>query len=361
MRLRSIEGIDFRGKKVLVRVDFNVEMTHVGDVQEHFRFDIVKKTLDHLASFEGVQIALLTHFGRPEGKVNEEYSTKRLVPSVERALGKKIIFVDDCIGTKVTAALEELAPGEMLLLENCRFYPEEESNEREFAKKLAAPFDLFVNEAFSVCHRAHASLVGVTAFLPSYAGFQMVKEIEELDRVRLSPEHPAVAVIGGAKIETKLPLIQALAENYDCILVGGKIANEAIDQKIAFPEKVLLPQDFDSPLRLDIGPNTISYYIQIIQKAKTIIWNGPLGKFEEKPYDLGTEAILNAMLGTDAYVVIGGGESLAVLEKAGVLEKVGFVSSGGGAMLEYLSGKSLPGLEALEEGKREEVRRGKDE
>ena len=349
MQLRSIEEIDFSGKRVLVRVDFNVEMTNVGDVQEHFRFDIVKKTLDHLASFEGVQIALLTHFGRPEGKRNGEYSTKRLALSVERALGKKIVFVDDCIGEKVTEALEKLGAGEVLLLENCRFYPEEESNDPDFAKKLAAPFELYVNEAFSVCHRAHASLVGVTAFLPSYAGFQVAKEIEELKRVRFSPEHPAVAVIGGAKIETKLPLIQALAENYDCILVGGKIANEAIDQKISFPEKVLLPQDFDSPLRLDIGPNTISYYIQIIQKAKTIVWNGPMGKFEEKPYDIGTDALLNAMLATDAYLVIGGGESLAVLEKAGVMEKVGFVSSGGGAMLEFLSGKPLPGLEALQE------------
>ncbi|MFZ2187839.1 MAG: phosphoglycerate kinase [Candidatus Moraniibacteriota bacterium] len=346
MSLRSIKQADFANARVLVRVDFNVEFNDVAEVAEHFRFDIVKKTIDHIAGFPGVKIALLTHLGRPEGR-DPQCSVSRIVSAVERALEREIVFVPDCVGEVVMNAMEKLAANEILLLENVRFYPEEEGNNFTFAQKLAEPFTLFVNEAFSVCHRKHASVVGVPQILSAYAGLRLTEEIEMLDEVRTAPTHPAIAVIGGAKIETKLPLIRALEKNYDAILVGGKIANEAIDQKMVFSEKVLLPQDFDSSLRLDIGPNTIAYYIRIIKTARTIVWNGPVGKFEEKPYNIGTDAILQAILESDARVVIGGGESLAVLEKADVMNKIGFVSSGGGAMLEYLGGKVLPGLEAL--------------
>lgn len=348
MKLRSIEGVDFSGQIILMRVDFNIEQSNVANIEEHFRLDIVKETLDVLASAPGVKIALLTHFGRPEGKRVDTYSVETLLPAVSRSLGREVVFVSDCIGDTVSAALSTLTDGQVLLLENVRFHAEEEKNDAAFAKALAAPFTSFVNEAFSVCHRSHASVDAITKCLPSYAGLRLLKEIEELDRVRFSPEHPAVAIVGGAKIETKLPLIQALEKNYDAILVGGKIANEVLDQELSFSDKVLLPKDFDSSARLDIGPQTIGYYTQIISKAKTVIWNGPMGKFEEKPYDFGTNTILHALLESDAYVVIGGGESLAVLEKAGAIAKVSFVSSGGGAMLEYLSGKVLPGLAALE-------------
>lgn len=347
MPLRNIEEAHFENARVLVRVDFNVEFNNIAEVQEHFRFDIVKKTIDYIAGFSGVKIALFTHLGRPEGK-DLKFSVSRIVSAVESSLGRKIVFVPDCIGVDVTNAIEKLASDEILLLENVRFYPGEEANDPLFAQELARPFTVFVNEAFSACHRGHASITGIPKILPSYAGFRLLQEIKTLDTVRTMPTHPAIAVIGGAKIETKLPLIQAFEKNYDAILVGGKIANEALDQKIVFSEKVLLPQDFDSPLRLDIGPSTIAYYIQMIKMAKTIVWNGPMGKFEEKPYNIGTEAILQAILDSSAYVVIGGGESLAVLEKAGVMNKIGFVSSGGGAMLKYLSGEKLPGLEALE-------------
>ncbi|MEK7182027.1 MAG: phosphoglycerate kinase [Patescibacteria group bacterium] len=347
MTLRSIQSLDFSNKKVCVRVDFNIELTDIGKVEEHFRIDIVKETLAHIASFPGVKIALLAHYGRPEGKKDEQYSLVKLVPFVETAIQKKVIFVPDCIGEAVEQALATLSEGSILLLENTRFYPGEESNDPEFASALAKPFDLYINEAFSVCHRDHASITGIPKLLPSAAGFRLEKEIAELDRVRLKPEHPAVAIIGGAKIETKLPLIRAFEPTYDCVLVGGKIANEALDQKIEFSDKVLLPTDFGSADRFDIGPNTIAYYTQILKMAKTIVWNGPMGKFEEKPYHIGTECILNAILETEAHIVIGGGESLAVVEKANVMSKIDFVSSGGGAMLEYLSGKSLPGLEAL--------------
>lgn len=347
MELQGIEEADFAHARVLVRVDFNVELDKLAEVQEHFRLDIVKKTIDHIATFPGVKIALLTHFGRPEGK-DEKFSVGQIAAAVERSLGRKVVFVPDCIGEAVEAALADLPEDAVLLLENVRFYPGEESNDPAFAAALAQPFSMFVNEAFSVCHRAHASVVGVPKLLPSSAGLRMLQEVAKLDQVRFSPKHPAIAVIGGAKIETKLPLIREFEKIYDAILVGGKIANEAIDEKIVFSEKVLLPQDFDSPLRLDIGPNTVAYYTQIIKMAKTIVWNGPMGKFEEKPYDIGTEAILHAILESEAFVVIGGGESLAVLEKADVMNKISFVSSGGGAMLEYLGGMKLPGLEALE-------------
>ncbi|MEK9151653.1 MAG: phosphoglycerate kinase [Patescibacteria group bacterium] len=359
MSLKSIEEANFGDERVLVRVDFNVELDRVAEVEEHFRFDIVKKTIDHIAGFSGAKIALLCHFGRPqgeprqkagrpEGKRDERYSVGQILFAVERALGRQVVFVPDCIGDAVRTALAALPAGSVLLLENTRFYPGEEGNDPAFAKALAEPFSIFVNEAFSVCHRAHASIVGLPKLLPSYAGFRVLEEVEQLDQVKASPEHPAIAIIGGAKIETKLPLIRTFEKNYDAILVGGKVANEAIDEKIAFSEKVLLPQDFDSPLRLDIGPNTIAYYIRIIRMAKTIVWNGPMGKFEEKPYDIGTAAILQAILDSGAFVVIGGGESLAVVEKANAMGRVGFVSSGGGAMLEYLGGQELPGLSALE-------------
>lgn len=347
MALRSIESVDCADQRVLLRVDFNIEQSNIGEIEEHFRLDIVKKTVDLILAAPHVKLALLTHFGRPEGKPDPAYSVSQLVGAVERSLGRKVVFVPDCIGEPVTQALANLKEGEVLLLENVRFYPEEEKNDEAFAKKLAAPFSLYVNEAFSVCHRAHASVEAITRLLPSSAGLRLIKEITELDQVRFSPEHPAIAIIGGAKIETKLPLIAALEKNYDALLIGGKVANEALDQKLTFSDKVLLPKDFDSSARLDIGPQTIAYFTQIIGMAKTIIWNGPLGKFEEKPYDTGTDAILHAILESEAYVVIGGGESLAVLEKASAIKNISFVSSGGGAMLEYLGGESLPGILAL--------------
>ncbi len=292
MVLRSIETVDCSNQLVLIRVDFNIEQSNIADIEEHFRLQIARKTVDLIASAPGAKIALLTHFGRPDGKPEVIYSVEKLVSAVERALKREVVFVPDCIGEGVSQALNNLSGNQVLLLENVRFYPGEEENDEEFARKLAAPFTLYVNEAFSVCHRAHASVEAITRLLPSYAGLRLIEEINELDRIRFSPEHPAIAIIGGAKIETKLPLIGALEENYDALLIGGKIANEALDQKIVFSEKVLLPHDFDSSARLDIGPQTIAYYTQIIGTAKTIICNGPMGKFEEKPYDIGTEAIL---------------------------------------------------------------------
>lgn len=347
MALRELDSLELSEKKVLVRVDFNIELNDIAHVQEGYKLEVAKKTIDLLFERGAAKVALLTHFGRPQGAADPAFSTAQIVDDVTRVLGRSVVFVPAVSGEAVTAALATLPPQAVLLLENVRFSPGEESNDLAFAQALAAPFDCFVNEAFGVSHRSHASVVGIPALLPSAAGLHLVEEINRLDAIKLSPERPAVAIIGGAKIETKLPLIQAFEKIYDCVLVGGKIANEALDQKLPFGENVLLPKDFASSQRLDIGPMTAAYYGQIIKKAKTIVWNGPMGKFEEKPYDIGTKLILDAILESSANVVIGGGESLAVLEEAGVFHKIGFVSSGGGAMLEYLSGKSLPGLEAL--------------
>jgi phosphoglycerate kinase len=280
-----------------------------------------------------------------------EFSLARIVPILEKIYKRHFVFLPVTHGAEVEEALKALAPGDVLLLENVRFDRGEEEGDLEFARDLARPFDIFVNEAFSVSHRKHASVALVPLFLPSFAGFHLLKELKELDDTRLNPKHPAVAVIGGAKIETKLPLISALEPIYDCILVGGKIANEALDQKLTFSEKVLLPQDFDSENRFDIGPQTIAYYSSIVKKAKTVVWNGPMGKFEEKPYDMGTDTLLHAMVEGEGFVVIGGGESLSAAEHSGLMAKIGFVSSGGGAMLEYMSGKELPGISALENAK----------
>lgn len=348
MKFRSMRDADFENQKILVRTDFNIEMTSIVQGKEHFKIEVCKATIDYIMASHPAKVALITHFGSPDGHKNPDFTVQKLLPIIERILDRPVVFVDDCVGEKVETALANLPAGALLMLENVRFYPEEEKNDRAFAEALAKPFTLYVNESFGVDHRSHASLTGITKFLPAYAGLRVLEETSELDKVLFFPEHPAVAVIGGAKIKTKLPLIRVFEEKYDYVLVGGKIANEAIDQKIAFSEKVLLPQDFDSPLRLDIGQGTIARYIQIIKTAKTIVWNGPMGKFEEKPYDIGTDTIFRTILESTAFTVIGGGESLAVLEKANAIGKIGFVSSGGGAMLEYLGGKELPALKVLE-------------
>ncbi|NTW30179.1 MAG: phosphoglycerate kinase [Candidatus Moranbacteria bacterium] len=348
--IQSIEGVDFTGKKVLLRVDFNVELDSQGDVLERFKLESSRETVSHILSFPGVKVALLSHFGRPEGKRDEKYSMKPIVDDVSRALGVPVVFVDDCLGDAVVSGLAALIDGETLLLGNARFYPGEESNDASFAAALAAPFDFFVNEAFSVCHRNQASVTAITQFLPSYAGMRLLEERDKLDEIRRSPIHPAVAIIGGAKIETKLPLIREFERTYDAVLVGGMVANEAIDQGITFSEKVLLPTDFQGDgARLDIGPKTTAMFIEIVKRARTIVWNGPMGKFEEKPYDAGTNAIVHAMSESSAEIVVGGGESLTILERGNLIRKVGFVCTGGGAMLEYMSGKELPGLTALVE------------
>lgn len=342
--MKKIQDADIKNKKVLLRVDFNVAVEN-GKVKELFKIRACKESVEYLLN-NGAQVALISHLGRPNGKINLEFSLGQIVREAENILGIKIKFIPDCIGEKVNSGLENLSGGEVLLLENVRFYPGEEVNDGNFAQQLAENFDIFVNDAFSVCHRNQASVTGIAKILPSYAGLWFQKEIKNLDKIKSDPEHPAVAVIGGAKIETKLLLINKFIENYDYILVGGKIANEAIDQNLKFNQKVILPVDF-AHNRLDIDGETINKFKEIISSAKTIIWNGPMGKFEEKPYDNGTKEILSAVIASGAYALVGGGESVQILEENGAMDKISFVSTGGGAMLEYLSGNNLPGIEVL--------------
>jgi phosphoglycerate kinase len=350
MNLKKIQDADLAGKKVILRVDFNVEAEE-GKVKEEFKIKACKETLRYLLE-KNAKVALLTYFGRPGGKKDMKYSLGQIKNDIERILECKLKFIPDCVGEEVKKALNELEKGEVALLENVRFYPEEGDVEKgtpydpEFTKKLADGFDLFINEAFSQSHRDQASITGLENILPSFAGFWLQKEIENMEKIKSNPEHPAVAVIGGAKIETKLPLIRNFEKVYDYILVGGKIANEAVEQNLSFSAKVILPVDFAEG-KLDIGPETIKKFSEILVSAKTIVWNGPMGKFEQKPYDQGTKKILEAVISSHAYTVAGGGETIQALEENNRLDKISFVSTGGGAMLEYLGGKILPGLKAL--------------
>ncbi len=344
MNIKKIQDIDIANKKVLLRVDFNVAVEN-GKVKEDFKIKACKESLDYLLG-KNCKVALVSHFGRPCGKVDLKFSLAQIKSDAEEALGVKIKFIDDCIGEKVKNSGDSLSADEVLLLENVRFYAGDESNDENFAKQLAENFDVFVNDAFAVCHRDQASVTGVAKILPSCAGFRLLEEIHEMTIIKDHPISPAVAIIGGAKIETKLPVIKFFEEKYDYILVGGKIANEALDQKIKFSEKVILPFDFVDD-RLDIGPKTLEKFKEIISGAKTIAWNGPTGKFEDEKYAVSSNEILKAVLASGAYTVVGGGETLEILEKNHAMEKIDFVSTGGGAMLDYLAGKKMPGIEVL--------------
>jgi phosphoglycerate kinase len=347
MNIRKIQDADVAGKKVLLRADFNVAIES-GRVKENFKILAAKESIDYLLG-KKCKVAIISHLGRPDGKVDQKFSLEQVVSDAEIILSKKITFVSDCVGEKVKVALENLSEG-VLLLENVRFYAGDEKNDPEFSAKLSENFDFFVNDAFSVSHRDHASVTGVAKILPSVAGCRLQEEIAEMTIVKDHPIDPAVAIVGGAKIETKLPVIKFFEEKYDYILVGGKIANEAIDQKIEFSEKVILPFDFVDD-RLDIGLKTLEKFKEIIAIAKTIVWNGPTGKFEEEKYAVSSNEILDAVLASGAYVLIGGGETLEILEQNGAMEKVDFVSTGGGAMLDYLGGSAMPGIEILEKNR----------
>jgi 3-phosphoglycerate kinase len=339
-----VQDADLENKKVLLRVDFNVAVEN-GKIMESFKIKAAKETIDYILK-KGGRVSLISHLGRPEGKIDPEFSFTPIVEDIKNILGMKIRFVPDCVGEEVRENLENFNAEEILLLENPRFYPGEEANDPDFSRMLAENFDIFINDAFSVCHRDQASVTGVAKILPSFAGFQLQKELENLDKVKNDPDRPAIAIIGGAKIETKMPLIECFEKIYDSVLVGGKIANEVLDEKLEFPPKIILPVDF-AKNRLDIGPKTIEKFKEIISTAKTIVWNGPVGKFEEKSFDIGTNKILAAVITSGAFVLMGGGESVQILEENNAMDKIGFVSTGGGAMLEYLSGNPMPGIEVL--------------
>ena len=349
MNLRKIQDADVSGKNVLVRVDFNVTCNETGNVIEGHRIKIARETTGYLKKHGARTITFVTHLARPDGRWVDDMSTKKIAGDVGKLLGCPVQHVAYYQGEIVEKVIGGAQPGECFLLENIRFDPGEKTNDDALAQKLAAPFDLYVNEAFAVSHRTHASVAGIAKHLDAHAGLWLQKEIENLEKIKNDPEHPAVAIIGGAKIETKVPLIEEFEKTYDRVLVGGKISVEAEEEGMTFSDKVILPEDYAAN-KFDIGPKTTAVFCEEIAKAKTIVWNGPMGKFEEKPFDTATRALVDAIAkNKDAFSLIGGGESVQALAESDHWDDISFVSTGGGAMLAYLSGEELPGLKVLED------------
>ncbi len=343
--MRSIKDVDFTGQRVLIRTDFNVEVKD-GVPQDFYKIEAAYDTIRYVLSFVGAKVALLSHRGRPGGAKDPAFTMSVLADDLAQLFGERVCFICESHGVCVQSALDD-DRARILLLENSRFEEGEEQNDRNLAKKIAAPFDLYINEAFAVSHRAHASVEAITSFLDAYRGLWLSKEIEMLTRVKENLDQPSVAIVGGSKIETKLPLITLFSEIYDNVLVGGRTAVEAQEQSRAFPDNVILPVDYTGGTR-DIGPETVMTFVDHIKKAKTIVWNGPVGKFEEHPYDHGTLAIAEAIAANkNCFSVVGGGESVQALGDAGVFGDVSFVSTGGGAMLSFLLSEQMPGLDVI--------------
>lgn len=394
MNKKTIDQVDLSGKRVLVRVDFNVPLDE-GKVTDDTRIRESLPTIKKIIASDGKAI-LMSHLGRPKGKKNPDMSLAPAAVRLAELLNKPVTMATDCIGEEVEKVVNSLVPGQVMLLENLRFYNEEEKNDPEFAKKLAKLGDLYVNDAFGSAHRAHASTEGVTQFItPCVAGYLMQKELDYLGKALSEPKHPFVAVLGGSKISGKIDVIENLIGKVDTILVGGgmaytfykaqggeigesiletdklDLALELMKKAAGSSTKLVLPPDSriaselksgeatsvaksnkipDDKLAADIGPETEKLYADIILKAKTIVWNGPMGVFEIDEFASGTKAVAEALVKATqagAITVVGGGDSAAAMEKFGLADKVSHVSTGGGASLEFLEGKVLPGVAAL--------------
>lgn len=344
---KIIKEFNVLNKRVLVRCDFNVPLDNKGNILDDFRIKQAIPTIKYLTENKA-KIILMSHLGDPKGK--SAYNLK--LDEVGRRLGELLDAVimkdDDCIGPLVESHTKDLEGGEILLLENLRFHKEEEGGDKEFARKLSWLGDIYVNDAFSACHRPHASIIWPPEFMPAFAGFLLSKEVENLNKILKNPARPLAAIVGGKKVETKSKFIDKISETADMVLVSGLIKKELIEKniKISHQEKIIGPDDsLDS---LDIDQKTIESFKEKILQAKTIIWNGPFGKFEQYPYSKGTLAIANAILESGTFSVVGGGDTIEFLKKQGILEKFSHVSTGGGAMLAYLAGEEMPGLKALQ-------------
>jgi phosphoglycerate kinase len=392
----TIDKVDVKGKRVLFRADLNVPMKD-GRVEDATRIDRVAPTIRELAD-KGARIVVLSHFGRPKGKRVAEDSLRPLVPALQAALGGRTVhFCDDCIGEGAEQAAEALQPGEVLLLENTRFHKGEEANDPDFAKALARLGDLYVNDAFSAAHRAHASTEGVAHLLPAYAGRLMQAELEALGRALEAPRHPVAAIVGGAKVSTKLDLLRHLLAKVDVLIIGGAMANtlllaEGVGVGTSLAERdmigaasdflraanaqsrtVLLPVDAvvaaalkesvptatvgigqvpADRMILDVGPKTAAAIEERLRDCRTLVWNGPVGAFETKPFDRGTNAVAQAVArltkAGKLVSIAGGGDTVAALGVAGVVDDLTYVSTAGGAFLEWLEGRVLPGVAALQ-------------
>jgi phosphoglycerate kinase len=391
MAIRTIDQIELKGKRVFIRVDFNVPLDEKNRVTDDTRILLSLPTI-RFVSKAGGKLILASHLGRPKGKRDPKFSLAPVAERLSQLLGGKISLATDCIGEEVQKQIGGMKEGEILLLENLRFHPEEEKNDEVFSKALASLCDVYVNDAFGAAHRAHASTEGMTRYVKTVAaGFLMMKEVESLEKALLNPPKPYVAILGGAKVSDKIGVIQNLLDKVNTLLIGGGMAYTFLkaegfqigkslveEDQIGFSLnllekakgkiKFLLPSDHIAAERmdvqakreivkndqipsgwvcLDIGPETVKTFSEEIQSAKTIVWNGPMGVFEMEPFSQGTFAIAKAIASSSAFSIVGGGDSVAAVNKAGVADQISHISTGGGASLEFLEGKKLPGIEAL--------------
>ena len=392
MVLNTIREADLKNKRVLIRVDFNVPLKD-GKVTDATRIVAALPTIKYILDQPGASLVVMSHFGRPKGKKNPDFSMVPVGKKFEELLGRPVKVASDVIGPEVKKEVEALKPGEVLLLENVRFYPDEEANNPEFAKELASYGDLYVNDAFGTAHRAHASTEGVAHFLPAYAGFLIEKEVKFMAPLLEKPDKPFVAIIGGSKVSSKISVLESLVKTCDTIVIGGgmaytflKVQGHAIGKSLVEDDfldtaknflaaaskkgvNVILPVDhvcadnfaedakpvtvdsIDIPenlMGMDIGPKTTKAIVDALKTAKSVVWNGPMGVFEFASFAKGTEAVAKALAASDAITVVGGGDSVAAINKFGLADKISHVSTGGGASLEFLEGKVLPGIKALE-------------
>ncbi|GBC77331.1 Bifunctional PGK/TIM [bacterium HR08] len=389
----SIRDLELQGKRVFLRVDFNVPIEG-GQVVEAWRVEAALPTIRY-ALDRGARVVLASHLGRPKGKRDPKYSLQPVARKLAELLGRDVPLAPDCIGAEVIALVNRLAEGQVLLLENLRFHPGEERNDPEFARQLALLADLYVNDAFGAAHRAHASIEGITRFVRiAAAGFLMERELEYLGRLLTEPERPFVVILGGAKVSDKILVIENLLARADAVLIGGamaytflrargeevgasrvesdqlelarKLMTEAETRSVAFhlpvdhvvlervdgeaQVRVVRTEEFpDEAVGMDIGPETTQLFAARIARARTVFWNGPLGVFEQPPFDRGTVAIARALAECSGVTVVGGGDSLAAVRQAGVAGQITHLSTGGGATLEFLAGIELPGVRALTE------------
>jgi phosphoglycerate kinase len=344
--VKTLKDFNFKNKRVLVRCDFNVPLSEKGDILDDFRVQKTLPTINHLVQKEA-KIILMSHLDDPEGKVVEILRLTNVQKRLEELLGKSVIKPEDCIGEDIKEKTLKIKD-EIILLENLRFHKEEEEGDLSFAKELSKSGDIYINEAFSVCHRSHASIVGITKYLPSGAGLILEQEIEYLRKIFENPKRPMLAIIGGKKVETKVKFINRISEICDQVLISGLIEKEIEEKKIEIknPEKIIKPLDSLGG-GLDIGPKTIKLFREKIIEAETIIWNGPFGKIEEKQFRKGTKEIARAIIDSKVFSVAGGGETVEFIKDLKLVDKFSHVSTGGGAMLAFLSGEKLPGVEAL--------------
>jgi len=344
--MKSIREFSLNDQRVLVRCDFNVPVDGKGNILDDFRIKQTIPTIKYLLD-QKAKVVLMSHLGEPEGKVVESLKMDRVAEKLVELLGVEVIKENNCIGPEIEGHTNNIKPNQIVLLENLRFHKEETENNLEFAKQLSFLGDIYINDAFGVCHRPHASVVGITGYLESGAGFLLEKEISNLDKLMKNPEKPMVALIGGKKVETKSKFIENISEVADFVIISGLIKKEVTEKNIQFKhaEKIIGP--IDSLDSLDIDEKTIQMFCEKILQAKTVLWNGPFGKFEDKKYEAGTLALAKAIVDSNAFSVVGGGETVEFISKQGMLDKFSHVSTGGGAMLSYLSGETLPGLEGL--------------